>query len=166
MTTVPIEQAAGLLKGLHYVGPCWAGTAFVPFWGDTLEVNLDPAGEGRVTPRQLRILRAVLSYPRDLKGEFQRRLFEHYRQHVYGRIEFLDEDDGDVTDQCAPRLEEAGQVWGLIEGPGVFIRPCCRAEDEAAVTFELDFTCSWDEEHGLGVRYRDWEVVRVGGWGG
>ena len=29
---------------------------------------------------------------------------------------------------------------------------------------ELSFCCEWDPEHGLGVLYRDWCVVEIGGW--
>ena len=57
-----------------------------------------------------------------------------------------------------------GQIWRLIQGPEVNIRRCFRTE--SAVEFDLGFTCSWNDEHGLGVRYRDWEIEYIGGWGG
>jgi hypothetical protein len=164
MDTVGIDEVVKLLPDLHFVGPCWSGHAFVPFWGETLEVNLDLMAEGQFSPWQVEVLKAILRYPHDLRGEFEQRLFAYYQKDVYDCIEFLDEDGTDVSDECAPRMDEPGQIWTLIEGPEVYIHCCFRSEP--AIAFELAFTCTWDDEHGLGVRYRDWQIEYIGGWGG
>jgi hypothetical protein len=166
VTTVSIHEAAKFLHDFHYVDPCWQGTAFVPFWGETLEINLDPVEDGRFTPRQMTILRAIVGSRRRLRRKFERRLFEHYQREVYGCIDFRDDEGNDLSDQYAPRLDKAGQIWKLIQGPEVMIDWCCKSENEDAIEFELDFTCTWDDEHGLGVRYRNWEIEYIGGWGG
>ena len=83
MDTPGVAEAAALLRDVHFVDPTWDGTAFVPFWGRDLDVSIDPDEEG-ITPRQLAILRAVLSYPRDLRPEFERTLFAYYRADMDG----------------------------------------------------------------------------------
>jgi hypothetical protein len=167
VTTIDAGAAAELVPGLQYGRPFWTGRAHIPFWGEALPVTLKAVEGDRLVPRQVRILREMLAYPHDLRPAFDRRLFDYYQQHVYGCIDFGPDDDGtDLADTLAPRLDTPGDIWKLINGPELWIRWCCKDEHEAAVEFELDFTCTWDDEHGLGVRYRDWEIVYIGGYGG
>lgn len=141
MGTPGVADAATLLRDFHFVDPTWGGSAFVPFWGRELDFSIYPDEEG-ITPRQLAILRAVLSYPQDLRPDFERALFAYYQA------------DLDLT--------EPGQVWTLIDEPVVCIPWIFRTE--TAIEFELSFNCEWDPEHGLGVLYRDWQPVKFGGW--
>jgi hypothetical protein len=59
-------------------------------------------------------------------------------------------------------LSRPSEVWSLIDDPEVYIHWHFRTP--SAVEFELSFNCEWDPEHGLGVRYRDWQPVHFGGW--
>lgn len=167
MTTVDASAAAELLPGLRYERPFWTGTTLIRFWGQPLNITLQTVEHDRLVPRQVRILREVLAYPHDLRPAFERTLFDYYQQHVYGCIDCgLDEDGTDPTDHLIPHLDSPREIWKLIQGPELWLHWCCKDEYEEAVEFELDFTCTWDDEHGLGVRYRDWQIAYIGGYGG
>ena len=161
MMAAGIAEAATLLRDFRFVDPWWGGAAFVPCWGAELDVCIDP-DEGAITPRQLGILRALLDYPHDLRPEFERALFEYYQAEVDGTYCSYDEFAKPIPGSGPPKLTEPSQVWPLIDGPTVYIKPFFRTP--SAVEFELSFNCEWDPEHGLGVLYQDWRPVEFGGW--
>lgn len=154
-------EAASLLRDFEFVDPAWEGTAFVPLWGKELEVSIYP-DEGRITPRQIAVLRAVLVYKHDLRPEFERQLFEYYLADVDGTYCSYDEDGQPVPGSGPPKLTTAAQVWGLIDDP--FVRIPWIFHTETDIEFSLSFNCEWDREHGLEVAYRDWQPVEFGGW--
>jgi len=156
-----VAEAATLLRAFHFVDPMWAGVAFVPCWGRELEVSIDPDEED-ISPRQLAILRAVLSYPQDLRSEFERELFAYYQADVDGTYCSYDEHAQPIPGSGPPKLMKPADVWGLIDDPVVCIPWIFGTE--TAIEFELSFNCVWDREHGLGVLYRDWQPVEFGGW--
>ena len=84
------DEAATLLRDFQFVDPTWEGTAFVPFWGQELDVSVDP-DDGAITLRQLAVLRAILAYPRDLRPEFEQALFAYYLADVAGTYCSYDE---------------------------------------------------------------------------
>jgi hypothetical protein len=161
MDTPGVAEAAALLRDFQFVDPTWDGTAFVPFWGRELDVSIDP-DEGRIMPRQLAVLRAVLSYPRDLRPEFERALFAYYQADIDGTYFAYDDRGRPIPGSGPPKLTDSGQVWALIDYPVVCIPWIFRTD--STVEFELSFNCEWDCEHGLGVLYRDWQPVEFGGW--
>jgi hypothetical protein len=161
MDTPGVAEASELLRDFHFVDPTWEGTAFVPFWRSELDVSINPGDEG-ITPRQLAALRAVLTYPRDLRPAFERALFAYYRAEVDGTYCSYDEHARPIPGSGPPKLSEPSQVWGLIDEPVVCIPLYFRTL--SAIEFELSFNCKWDQEHGLGVLYRDWQPVEFGGW--
>ena len=161
MTPSGISEAAVLLRDFRFIDPTWAGTAFVPCWGSDLEVHIDP-DEDEVTPRQVLVLRALLSHSGSIKPAFERALFKYYKADVEGSYCSYGPNGMPIPGSGPPKLTKASQVWSLINGPDVYIKPFFRTS--AAVEFELCFTCEWDPEHGLGVLYRDWRPIEFGGW--
>jgi hypothetical protein len=161
MHTPGVAEAAALLHDFHLVGPSWDGTAFVPFWGRELDVSIDPDEDG-ITPRQLAVLRAVLNHKQDLRPEFEQALFAYYQADVDGAYCSYDEHARPTPGTGPPKLTEAAKVWGLIDDPVVCIPMFFRTE--SAIEFELSFNCEWDQEHGLGVLYRNWRPIKFGGW--
>ena len=83
MAATGIAEAKTLLRDLRYIDPMWCGTAFLPCWRSELDIHIDP-DEGGITPRQLSVLRALLSYPQDIRAEFERALFDYYQTDVDG----------------------------------------------------------------------------------
>jgi hypothetical protein len=156
-----IAEAAGLLRDFQFIDPDWCGTAFVPFWGGELEIHIDP-DEDEITRRQLEVLRALLSYPVDIRAEFEHALFDYYQAEVDGTYCSYGPNGKPIPGSGPPKLTKSSQVWSLIDGPSVHIK--WYFVTPAAVEFELSFTCEWDPEHGLGVLYQDWRPVDFGGW--
>jgi hypothetical protein len=161
MKTAGVAEAATLLHDFQFVDPTWYGTAFVPCWGNELEVYISPE-ESVISARQLAVLRAFLSYPRDLRPEFERALFDYYQAEVDGSYCSYDPQGKPIPGSGPPKLTDPAQVWSLIDGPEVYIPTYFRTE--SSIEFELSFVCEWDPEHGLGVLYRDWQPVKFGGW--
>jgi hypothetical protein len=161
MAAPEITEARKLLHDFQFIDPTWCGSAFVLGWGQKLEIYIYP-DEGKIAPRQLDILRALLNYPQDLRAEFERALFDYYQADVDGSYCEYGPDAKPIPGSGPPKLTEPSQVWSLIEGPEVYIKPFFKTP--SAVEFELSFTCEWDPEHGLGVLYQDWQPVEFGGW--
>ncbi len=161
MSSSGIDEAASLLRDFRFVEPTWEGMAFVPFWGQELDISIDPE-DGAITPRQIAVLRAILSYARDLRPEFEQALFAYYKADVEGTYCSYDERARPIPGTGPPELSEPTQVWRLIDEPVVCIPWIFRTP--SAIEFELSFNCAWDREHGLGILYRDWQPVEFGSW--
>jgi len=110
-------------------------------------------------------MRAVLDYPHDLRELVETSVFDFYKKQVHGTIGFFGspEEVQKAVEQCVPELTESSQVWKLIRGAEIWISEFYKAEDDGVVEFKMTFTCSWDDEHGLGLKFRDWKIVDFGG---
>jgi hypothetical protein len=161
MVAPGVAEARTLLRRLRFIDPTWCGTALVPCWGSELEIHLKPE-EDDITPRQLHVVRALLSRADDIRREFERALFAYYKADVDGSYCSYGAAGLPIPGSGPPKLTEPSQVWSLIDGPEIYIKPYLRTP--SAVEFELSFTCEWDPEHGLGVLYQNWEPVEFGGW--
>jgi hypothetical protein len=137
----------------------WEAEVFVPFWGGPIPVRI-AAPAGGPSRRQAQILEAILSYQGDLRSQIEESLFAYYKQKVEGTAGYF-ERGVDVTAQRAPKLHGSGEVWGLLSAIAVYIPACSAAANEAV--FELHMDCSWDADHGLCVRIRDWRVAKIAG---
>jgi len=129
----------------------WQAELPVPFWGGSLPVSIDAPAAGP-SPRQLATLRAVLAYTGSLREPVEEALLAHYNDERGCCTPLL----GD-----APPLGSADEVWPAMSGFGLHV-PAFRS-GAGPVAFELHMESTWDEEHGLGLLIRDWEVVSVAG---
>ena len=160
MDTPGAAEAAVLLRDFRFDDPMWVGRAFVPFWGCDLDVSIDPDDDG-ITARQLSVLRAVLTRPRNLRAGFGKALYAYYRDDVDGTYCSYDDRGVPIPGSGPPKLTAAAQVWDLIDEPVVCIPVYFHTR--SGVEFQLSFNCEWDKEHGLGVSYRGWKPVEFGG---
>jgi hypothetical protein len=126
------------LRDYHLDGSFWTGVAYVPFWRGELPVWFFTYAEVP-TPRQVRIVRAVLDYPHDLRATLERSLFDYYQEHVFGAIDFGDPED---EAECAPRLRKPGQIWKLIWGADIWISEFYKRGRAKAVEFKMTFSCT------------------------
>jgi hypothetical protein len=154
-----MEDFKRLLNDFKHHGGFWSGTALVPCLKSELPIWL-LTYEPEPTPRQLSILRAILAYPKDLRADLQEQLFKYYQTQVYGSADHFDDDDNDVTEERAPRLKKSHEIWRLVEDPEICIADY--GELERGIEFKIRFACTWDDEHGLGVKYKDWAIVKFG----
>lgn len=79
----------------------------------------------------------------------------------YGAItEWLDEwIDSTIRAQAAPQCQSISDFVALIALECLHVHPA----DDLGADVGLEFACSWEEEHGLGVRVRGDRVVCVSG---
>src|SRR5262245_8637586 len=137
----------------------WEAERHVPCWGDTLPVQI-AAPAGGPSPRQVAVVRAALTFPGDLRAAAEPALFEYYKREVEGTTGYV-EGGVDVTAQRAPQLQNPSEVWGLLHDFRIYI-PSLR-EGRSEIILELHAECSWDEDHGLCVLFRDWQAALVAG---
>ena len=153
-----MEDLRQLLQGYHHDGDFWSGLAFVPFWDRELRIwfdTYDPAP----TLRQLRILREVLSYRGKLREPFIQALYKFYQENVFGQTGRYHADGILRPNEGVPTISKPDELWQLIPGDELIIDSWHEPGHESAIEFKLRFACSWDEEHGLGVKYRDWMII-------
>lgn len=139
------------------------------FWGgEQLEVfiPLDPRLDRRSaapTERQLHILKTMLNRQEDLRPYFELELFKRYQSKIYGTICYALNGQMYGQDEITPPIKEPREIWSLISEPSVWIDWYVSDEWKDATTFKLAFECRWDNEHGMGIQFRDWKIVQYGG---
>jgi hypothetical protein len=129
----------------------WAAEWPVLCWGETLPVQIDAPASGPA-PRQVETLNAILKHKEDLRGPVGAALLSHYLQEW-----------GNVTPSLGtgPELQSPEEVWTAMSAVALFI-PAFRSAT-GGVVFEFHLDTIWDEDHGLCVLVRDWQIVRVTG---
>ena len=105
-----------LVPDLQFVDPTWDGTAFVPFWGRELDVSIEP-DDVEITPRQIEILRAILTHTGDLRPGFERALFDYYQAEIDGLYCEYGPNARPIPGTGPPKLKKPSQVWKLIDDP-------------------------------------------------
>jgi len=125
----------------------WKGRLRIAWWGcRRLEVWVE-AGENGPSDAHLEALEAIRAYRGNLREQFQEKVHAYYTGHAH-----------DVLDD-PPKLTHPSQVWKLLDPATLVVLP----PTPDAVVFLLIMECAWDEEHGLGVRFKNWSIVDVGG---
>ena len=81
-------------------------------------------------------------------------LFEHYEP--YAEADAAGESSSSAAP--VPTMKMAGEVWPHVSFEFVSITPLA-----GVVTVELGFTVAWDEEHTVGVRFREGEFLELNG---
>ncbi len=157
-----ILDPSKVLDDFRFVDPTWSGNGYLRFWDETTVIDLVPQDDGTFRSHQLLTLEKLLSFEHDLRPEFERQMFEFYTEDVFECSQYLDADGNDITELHAPRIRNGSEIWPLIELGSVRIDLFDGNDD--LVGFQMLFNCKWDEEHGLGVHYRDWEIHDIGGW--
>lgn len=139
-----------------------SGDVSFAFWGgrslDTI-ITLD----GKMTlptRRQLELLDQLLNYPRNIRPEVEKELFDYYQEHIYLSVMESGVDDEELT----PRLTNSEQLWEILGEPSVRIGFLEDDDPDNGIEFRLSYYgCPWDEEHGFGMQIQNWKIVDYGG---
>jgi hypothetical protein len=91
------------------------------------------------------VLNAILAYYKDV--------YPSYRESFQG------DGDNDEFDAIMPKATSVDDLRELITFTRVLVQP---DDGDEPVALGLNFHCSWEEEHGLGVRWRNGKVEEVG----
>lgn len=103
-------------------------------------------------PETKAIVDALLQRLPSLEQTVANAAFEHY-QHVSKEVKLIYGNEVEF-----PFAENATTLLPFYQLRTIYLP----AESEEG-RFGLGFKCKWEEEHGLGLQFRHWEVVEVGG---
>jgi hypothetical protein len=103
--------------------------------------------------RSLRLGRELMTRYESLQPAIAGALFEHYGPCR----EALDAGELDESEPI-PRLNGPADVWPHVTLRRVRIEPLDGVE-----TVELAYETTWDVEHTLGARFRDWTLIELNG---
>lgn len=84
-------------------------------------------------------------------------LHSYYNKYVFGMFNVVDADGNDLTHHYAPKVTEAAKLWEMLWPP--FELQISEDLDDAPWQFEIHCECQWDMEHGVDIRFKNWEVV-------
>ncbi len=137
------------------------GEIFVPFWGSMLPVTLNlDLDTNQADAGGVEMLRAIVAYDGDFRTPFINAAFEYYTNRIHGSFVQYDCAGNNITHLVAPHITEPDQIWPMLKEPSLVIHSY---KPKGTVEFSIRFKCQWDEEHGFGARYVDWELIRIGG---
>ncbi len=141
----------------------WEGTAFVPFWGGAMEFCIDYYTED--PPALVNLVRTILTYPNDLRGPIAEVIVaDYHREPPYELVDYgTDKDGNDRGPTVAPRDLDTSNVWSYLSEPRLLIYAWENNADEARFSVGLD--CTWDTDHGVGVRFKRFQIVESGAQG-
>jgi hypothetical protein len=140
-----------ILGELQHKGGVWRGTVTL---GEA-QVPLAILGSRSSPDNQaLEIARAVpASYPK-WQAPIAEALFDHYSPYAEavasGELEQPEED--------MPRLAGPEEVWSWVTAEFIAVLPL-----DGELCVEIGYAASWDEEHTLGARLRDGQLIELNG---
>jgi len=136
----------------------WTGEVSLSF-GDAVQLNVTPydpdvtripsATQGNALTYQIQNANHVFA-------SILERLFPYYQEMRPRYLEYL----GDAAERLMPAINQPQGLSPLIDLRQVHIHPW---EKSGVGYVGLQFGCTWDVEHGLGVMMHDHRVVDLGG---
>ena len=145
--------------------PEWGQVRNAPSWdflnGD-FSLSVTDEEQAGPTEAQVAAYQAFMADPERTAKVLLEGILKGYRKITAGWR--VDLDDDDEADRTMPKLKSPDGLRELITFQGVTVYPEEKSRGKVKpVAIGLSFDCSWDEEHGLGVRWRDGKVEAVGG---
>lgn len=132
----------------------WNGHASLDHFGGDLAIEIEAGNQGP-TDKHRGVFTALVEIQVNLKSQIEEKVFEYYNSI---RESYREAYDPDYVDQDVPIIEDSNKVWSLLNSFYIHIP---EQEGNSWVVLLL-WECSWDIEHGLGVKVIDGEVVDVG----
>jgi hypothetical protein len=141
----------------HVAGNMWKRALqlniFGQNWTISLSVDIDP--KGGVEQNQVHAFAAFNSKTAAITAAAEKAIFQHYQtvcseyRSRYGIR--------DPSDERVPLIKSVKDLYRLVEPESVTFPYVCPRP-----TFGILCQCTWEEEHGLAVKYEDGKVVEVG----
>ena len=122
----------------------------IPAWSELpAEVYIE-GEEDALTPERISFARAVMMRE-DFKPVLEAYIFDIYTKYAYPDFEAMNNDEKEEYAADYPRLDTPQQVWQTLGK-----KSSLHIESDTAFSFHTP--CTWDPEHGLTVRVRDWKI--------
>lgn len=136
----------------------WSGQQTIKIFGKEHNVILSIDGNevGEFQDAQKEAYTNLVHDMESIMAKAEAALFDYY-QEVY--MEYREMVGDDEADKIAPSIEKMDELSDLVEPTQLIIR---RVRKNGVRRVGLLFECTWEEEHGLGVKIENEEVVEVG----
>lgn len=137
----------------------WEAREPVEFLGRPVLLSIDADEKSGPTEYQRQRFREFTQRGDSLKPALEAAIFQYYQDENETYRSFLSEEEiGDYL----PSLTAPEQIWDLTAPVAINI-PQQSPEDLADLDYDLtiEWSTSWDVEHGLKTGYRNWEIVAV-----
>ncbi|WP_125205868.1 DUF6985 domain-containing protein [Capsulimonas corticalis] len=137
----------------------WEAREPVEFLGRLILLLIDADEKAGPTEHQRQRFREFLEKRDTLKPGLEAAIFQYYQDENEMYRTFLAQDE---IGEYLPTLTTPEQIWDLTAPVAIHI-PRQSPEDQEDMDCDLaiEWSTSWDVEHGLKTCYRNWEIVAV-----
>ena len=136
---------------LRRKGGMWRGS--VTFAGSKIPLVL-AGSRAAPDPRALKAARSVAASFPSWRPSLERALFEHYLPYA----ESVAAGEAEPPEGGLPRMAVPADVWPHTTPQFILIAPL-----DGQLTTEIGYQVAWDEEHTLGARFRDGQLLELCG---
>ena len=98
----------------------------------------------------------------ELRQMVETEMFSMYDRVQQGWRSYLElEEKCDLAEVFTrvPIIENQTDIWKLLTLGGIYI---CTSPFEPDHDLAITFGCTWDEEHGVDARFKNWEFLKIG----
>jgi len=151
----------GLFKSAPFVDPqlgefrrsnsLWRGTLLL---GDARVRLVLSGSRAAPDPKALSVARSISSDFPSWRPTIERALFEHYSPYA----EAIAAGDAEPPESGLPAIDGPAAVWPHTTAEFVQVTPL-----SGQLTIEIGYRVGWDEEHTLGARLREGQLVELCG---
>ncbi|EAT11592.1 hypothetical protein HF888_12275 [Bermanella marisrubri] len=152
-----LEKLEEWLRSLRQEDDLLVGEIRVPFLSQEDPIEVCFVGQqSAVTDNQLNTMRGYLERVEDYHAKAVERIFNEYQATIEISREAFREwkENPDVS---APRIDKPDELASLLVYQSMFI-PAWREVG----TFGMGFWAKWEVEHGVGLRFEDWQISEAG----
>jgi hypothetical protein len=140
-----------LYNGLHAPQRLWQGKTQTKVFSKPLLVHFKGTNDLGLTPPLQQALETFLEQQEHYKQIALEALLEFYRKDI---LPLWKENDYFGVPELAPDVHTTSAFETLLSYPRLFLHD--------GASWGLEFECTWDVEHGTGVRFKDGNVVDAG----
>jgi hypothetical protein len=151
------------LGPIHFNNYQWETHRFVPALNHVVRIGI-PGNELGPVPYSVEATSQICAEHKDKSPAICDALLVFYNKYIFDRFFVNDDAGNDVTHLYAPPITDSMKLWDML-WPPFTIRLADKPSDDGSCRFTLDCECQWDEEHGLGIQFADWNVVGFCGCG-
>jgi hypothetical protein len=151
MTDSILGELTDIYNGLYAPQRLWQGQLQVGIFSEPLLVQFEGADDVGMTPLHRQTLEDFTQHQERYKQLALEALLEYYQITI---LPLWRENGFFGAPELAPTVRDSSEFEKLLSYPRLFISP--------GDQWGLEFECTWDVEHGVGVFFRNGQVLRVG----
>jgi hypothetical protein len=175
LSTIEAEQVLAPWMALGWDGHCWTVRVQLPSWNEfrnrrdavvsrrssgsaegTVALVFAPEGRDDAPMRdaEVELARWPLRHEREMQSALLARLVEDYDELIGDPEDVLEDDEP------PPSVSKPEDFKSLITLRRIYVH---QVKKDGCPYVGFEFTCCWDDEHGLGVLMHDARIVEIGG---